>query len=45
MDKPQENVEKVEESNACCPLCGGTRLIIVGRCATCATCGWSKCEL
>lgn len=45
MEKPQENVEKVEDSDVACPLCGGTNLIIAGRCATCTTCGWSKCEL
>ena len=27
-----------------CPVCGGETEII-GHCATCPNCGWSKCEL
>jgi DNA repair exonuclease SbcCD ATPase subunit len=35
--------KKVEESSVC-PVCGSKSLMYAEGCATCLSCGWSKCS-
>ena len=39
-----ETYSKIE-SGRMCPECLSEDLLIEGRCTTCLSCGWSKCDL
>jgi predicted RNA-binding Zn-ribbon protein involved in translation (DUF1610 family) len=48
MEEPKEKIEdKPKESSSVkeCPLCGEETLVIVSRCATCMSCGYSLCSM
>jgi len=34
-----------EENELICPICHSDSVVLSGRCATCMTCGWSKCSI
>jgi hypothetical protein len=42
-----DDLEELEDISgvARCPECKSQYIRIEGRCITCETCGWSKCEL
>jgi len=45
-DKKEKKVKKKTSGKVGCPLCGDTEnLVPSGRCVTCLSCGWSKCQL
>ena len=53
LEKTNENNEKTlkikvasqEPSRGRCPECNSKHIIVVGRCLTCLSCGWSLCSM
>lgn len=43
----EDHLEDLEDESGDvrCPNCGGKWIRVEGRCVTCETCGWSKCEI
>jgi hypothetical protein len=44
VDDALEDLEN-DEGIVICPHCGGEWVRVEGKCITCETCGWSKCEI
>jgi len=47
MDEVEKKEDKPKEASAVkeCPICGDEALVIVSKCATCMSCGFSLCSM